>query len=249
MKNKIVFKNIIFISIIAFLCAGLLSTANAEETKKGTVSLGKGFNVRAKASLDSKIISVLKPESSIDLVEESGDWYKIKVGTTYGYILKEFVKLDSESKSEASKTSKGIVLTENGLNLREKADSKSKVLSVLKPGAEVEILETKDTWCKVKADDEYTGYVSKSYLSLDETDTEAVQSSDSADTTEDKILSGTVLTKNGLNLRSEADLKSKIITTIKPNTTVEIIEETGSWYKLKVNNLEGYAYKQFIKIQ
>lgn len=256
MKKKIIFKNIIFISIITFLCTGFLSVANAEELKKGTVTLGKGFNVRSEASLDSKIISVLKPESPVELVEESGAWYKIKIGTAYGYILKEFVKPDAAkadsskpaTQPETAKTSKGTVLTKNGLNLRESADAKSKILEALKPGTIVEIIETKDSWCKVKAD-EYTGYVSKCYIKPDETTKQEVQSSDAADTSENNILNGIVLAKNGLNLRSEADLKSKVISVIKLNTPVQITEENDGWYKIKVNNLEGYVSKQFIKVQ
>lgn len=266
MKNKNIFKIIIFISAILFLSVELSSKVRAQDIKKGAVSSDNGLNVRAEAKLKSKIISVLQPNSVVELLEESGDWYKIKIGSIFGYIHKEFVKLDSEGEdtaaaanslsgdssktgvTEESKTIEGTVLTEKGLNLREEADAASKVIELLEPNTKVEVLETANIWCKVKAN-EHTGYVSKQYLKLDKAETQTVQASTNTAETKNEMVKGIVLTDNGLNLRSEANLKSKIVSIIKPKTSVNIIGESGDWYKLKIDTLEGYAFKQFIKTE
>jgi N-acetylmuramoyl-L-alanine amidase len=269
MKVEKFFRIIISISAIFFLSIGLLYTVKAENIKEGTVSSKNGLNVRAEASLKSKIISILKSNTPVELLEESGDWYKIKLSSDYGYIHKKFVTLKPENQdttaaiklsvansktepkaavTEESKQIKGTVLTEKGLNLREEADATSKTIELLKPGTKVEVLETTNIWCKVKVD-EYTGYVSKQYLKLQNIAEQTAQTSSNTAASDNKAVQGIVLTENGLNLRTAADFKSKIVSIVKPKTLVNIIEEAGDWYKLKIDKLEGYAFKQFVKIE
>ena len=58
------------------------------------------------------------------------------------------------------------VASKNGLNLREKKNTKSEILIVIPFSEEIEILKTKKKWCKVSYGD-LTGYVQKKYLSED----------------------------------------------------------------------------------
>ena len=58
-------------------------------------------------------------------------------------------------------------------------------------------------------------------------------------------LTGTVNT-NELNLRDGASLSSNIITKLNKNETLNIIEETGDWYKVSYKNYTGYVSKQYL---
>lgn len=83
---------------------------NQEETKKEEhVYLNKtayvitdGINFRQEPNTDSKILKTFLQNAKITILEETGDWYKIKHNEQEGYILKMYV---SEKKTEVTSRS------------------------------------------------------------------------------------------------------------------------------------------------
>ncbi|MGH4124429.1 MAG: alkaline phosphatase [Clostridium sp.] len=59
----------------------------------GIVTAKSGLNVRKSSSLNSPLIGLLKYNSSVTIVEQTGNWYKISYGKSQGYVSKNFVKL------------------------------------------------------------------------------------------------------------------------------------------------------------
>ena len=60
---------------------------------------------------------------------------------------------------------------------------------------------------------------------------------------------GTVVTDGGrLNMRKSADEKARIVTKIKNNATVEVLDHTDGWYHIRFDGQEGYVKEQFIKL-
>lgn len=59
-----------------------------EETMIGTV-IGGVLNVRAEASRDSKIETVLNCGEEVEIVEKSDEWHKIKDG----YVMAEYIEI------------------------------------------------------------------------------------------------------------------------------------------------------------
>ena len=57
---------------------------------------------------------------------------------------------------------------------------------------------------------------------------------------------GTVNAPNGLVLRNEASKSAKPITTVYDNAKVEILEQSGEWYKVKYGEQEGYVAKRLV---
>lgn len=51
-----------------------------------------------------------------------------------------------------------------------------------------------------------------------------------------------------LKLRKEASTESDILSLLNLGEKLEIIEKTGDWYKVKVNNKTGYVHKDYIKL-
>lgn len=60
---------------------------------------------------------------------------------------------------------------------------------------------------------------------------------------------GTVNAPNGLILRDEAATNGEIITTISDDSSVEIIEEDGEWYRVKYNDDEGYVFAEYVDVE
>ena len=60
---------------------------------------------------------------------------------------------------------------------------------------------------------------------------------------------GTVNAPSGLILRKEASKSGAVIMEVKNNANVEIIEETGEWYKVKYNDTEGYLFAEYVNVE
>ena len=51
-----------------------------------------------------------------------------------------------------------------------------------------------------------------------------------------------------LNLRSEASTSSDVVALLNSGDKLDIISETGNWYKVKYNGKEGYVSKDYVKV-
>lgn len=63
-----------------------------------------------------------------------------------------------------------------------------------------------------------------------------------------KATSATVNTET-LNLRKEASTESNILEQLNAGQKLEIIEKSGDWYKVRVNNITGFVHKEYIKLE
>jgi len=66
--------------------------------------------------------------------------------------------------------------------------------------------------------------------------------------TEDKPASARVKVDTALSLRSQPSSKSEKLDTLPNGTAVEILEESGGWYKVKASGKTGYVGHKYIEI-
>ena len=52
---------------------------------------------------------------------------------------------------------------------------------------------------------------------------------------------------DGLNVRSGPSASNTVVTTLSRNTRVQVISKTGSWWKIKYGNIEGYVYSEYLR--
>lgn len=77
------------------------------------------LNVREEASKSSEVIKVLKQKAKIEILAETGEWYKIKLDSENGYVMKTYI-VDSLDKVVVKTTPKtttptsGIKVVANG---------------------------------------------------------------------------------------------------------------------------------------
>ena len=69
-------------------------------------------NVRKEASTDAKVIMYVTQDDKVEVLEKSGDWYKIKYKNKEGYVYADFIKVD-EVISETTKNSEKNKITES----------------------------------------------------------------------------------------------------------------------------------------
>lgn len=60
---------------------------------------------------------------------------------------------------------------------------------------------------------------------------------------------GTVNAPSGLVLRKEASKSAQPITTVYDDATVEVLEQSGEWYKVKYGSYEGYMFAEFVEVE
>ena len=56
------------------------------------------------------------------------------------------------------------------------------------------------------------------------------------------------ITTSNLNMRTGEGTNHKIITTIKKGEKVQVLDNNGSWWKVKYNNKTGYSYKNYLRV-
>lgn len=140
------------------------------------VTDGSPLNVRSLPSMDGAIISKLSNGQLVQINGKIGDWYKISVGSSTGYIFHSYIKEATNETPpttapaptpEAPSVTSGLIgkVTVNGLNVREQANATSTSIDTLSRGQKVEVLSIDGYWAKIRVNGK-VGHVHKSYLKL-----------------------------------------------------------------------------------
>ena len=129
-------------------------------------------------------------------------------------------------------TNQNAVITGNVVNVRETADTSSKVLIKLPKGTVVSVIKTSNNWYNINYDN-LEGWISGEYISVKEAN-----------------LGTGVVTVEVLNLRSKPNTSSDVVSKLKQNDKVTLLERSGEWYKVKTSNGDiGWASSEYITIR
>jgi len=132
----------------------------------------------------------------------------------------------------------------SAVNLRKSASTSSAIVKVLKSGEKITITSTSTVgWYKVKVGTK-TGYVGRTYVTYTKPKTQTTTTT-AKKTTTTTTKTGWV-TASSLAVRKTASDSAAKVTTLKKNAKVTITGTTGSWYKIKVGSVTGYAKKAYI---
>lgn len=225
-------------------------------------SYSSTLNVRSSASGSSGVIGSLKKASSVNIVAVSGDWYKIKYNSSYGYVSSKYISLSSSqpviNDSTTTNTANVTNLTSNKfgvvnlsnkssyLNLRN--NPSGNVICSLPYGSKLQILGTSGSWYKVNSNGT-VGYVSADYVSISSgntvTTTAATNSQPQAG---GKVGTVTLSNKNStLNLRS-APWTGRILSELSYGSKVQILSSSGRWYKVQAGSAVGFVHSDYIAL-
>lgn len=146
------------ISLGAFSPA--LSAAAATLPAAGkSLTQSTGLNIRQAATTASRSLGTVDPGAYIEVIGESGSFYKVRYTTNgaIGYCHKDYIDLITEES--------GTVATASGpLNLRSRSSTDSGILAKLPKGTELPVLDVLNNgWIKVLYG-KTVGYVSADYF-------------------------------------------------------------------------------------
>lgn len=90
------------------------STSSSSSSSTGSV-IASYLNLRKSASNSAKILKVLTYGTKVTIQGTTGSWYKIKVGSTTGYVSKAYIKKTSSSSSSNQSSSTSSVVTSSSV--------------------------------------------------------------------------------------------------------------------------------------
>ena len=131
----------------------------------GVVTAPAGLNLRVAPNVNATILTMLAPDTRLELLELSGGWYRVRVGGQEGFVAADFVAPE-QAPAEAADTEAaglGFVTAPAGLNLRAAANTTATILTRLDKDKRVQLLGLSDGWYHVRADGR-EGFVSAEFI-------------------------------------------------------------------------------------
>ncbi len=97
MKSKKNIRSIIVMAILGVISLFFINISLAANTAKVNVETA---NLRETADGNSKILEQLSINSEVEIIEKSGDWYKVKVKNITGYLRQDLLTINEEISDE-----------------------------------------------------------------------------------------------------------------------------------------------------
>ena len=124
-------------------------------------------NVRQQPSTASEVVGKLYADCVGTVLEDCGDWVLVESGNLTGYVVKEYLFLESDAKVQIErKYQPKAKVTANVLNVRAQASTEAVVLGEVYNGKIFDFLEFCGDWVKVRYSEDQTGYVYGAYVSV-----------------------------------------------------------------------------------
>lgn len=246
-----------------------VQTAKPAETPSGKVGTvnATALNVRSGAGTKFGTLGSLKQNTKITILEATNGWFKISYNGSTGYVSQDYVTLDSGS-SDSSRPSRGDsgttspvqksgTVNVSALNLRTGPGTNYGIIKSLYSGSKLEVLEEISGWYKVSYSGN-TGYVSKEFVTVD-SNTQAptptpppsnVEKPTTPPVIEAPVVQGKVaiISADVLNVRSGAGTNYSKIEVARYGNKFPILAHSNGWYKISINNKEGWVHGDYIKV-
>ena len=199
-------------------------------------------NMRSGPSKDHRVVATLGSGTKVTLISKEGDWAKISVNGTEGYVMTIFLSEKDPAKNDDQKNSEGYIQSPNSMpvNLREGPGRSTKVTGTLVTGTEVSLLGKEGDWTKVKVKtDGQTGYVLTSYI----VSQNPYSSRNGSKTTYPTVY---IVSDNGgaVNIRETPD--GKPVAQVPSGTEATLVNPGSVWSKVEVDGASGYVKNEYI---
>ncbi len=212
----------------------LTASAALAETADSALVQGGSLNLRATPSLTAKVLGQFPTGTLVEIVGEGNEWYQVEVNGKEGYMMARFLNTDMKAQSATVHTNSGI-----GLNLREEPGMEGGIITSVRNGGEVTVLQKGREWSRVSVDGE-EGFMATRYLRFDESGKPATGMQAVVNNPKDTQV---------LNLRKEASLNARVLDYYRNGVEVTILKAGDTWHKVQVEDGKvGYMMAKFLKL-
>ena len=207
-----------------------MAANNAYASNIGTVT-ASSLNVRSGPSTSYKIVTTVKKNDKVNILQSSNGWYKIETASVkQGWASSSYISISNNDTNNNTNTSENIaIVNTDGLKFRTGAGTSYSIIKVLNKGEKVEVISESAGWSKVRYDSRL-GYVASQYI--DKTNTNYIIKEVNTD---------------GLNVRTGPSTSYSSIGKLNKGTKVQVISESAGWSKINYNNKIAYVSSGYLK--
>ena len=240
-------KKIRMLSILACICMCFTLFSSVAFASESAYVLSKNswpVNLRSAATRSSDVLDLLVTGTKVTVLDKGSEWTKIRVGNLEGYIMSTFLtSSDPFAPGNTSSTSKSgtpiYIVSDNGksINVRTGPGTDYPVLEPVPSGTKATLLESGNTWSKVKTDD-ITGFVKTEYLTKEKP----------TETPKDKPVTRYVQSVNSapVNMRQKATRSSEVVAELVTGTEVKVLSTSGNWSEISVGSQTGWIKSLYL---
>ena len=226
---------------LMLLGAAPVAMADPEITEDSIITIVncKNYaNVHELADKESKVLGWAPRGNIYKLLAAEGNYYKIQYKKdTVGYVHKSLAKVGKKTDPPTGKIAT-VTNAPDGVNIRAKASSKSKILGVAYNGETFEVKGKSGKWIKVVYDGDIA-FIYSAYLTISGgTPTPPVMPGEK----------GYICANNYANVRAKASSHSKKLGTADLGTTWKVLGRSGNWVMVDYYGETGFIYKKYTVI-
>ncbi|WP_300276817.1 C40 family peptidase [Peptacetobacter sp.] len=230
------------------------SYSNTESGYMAYVSVSSSLNVRSSASTSSSVITSLKNNTRVQVIEKSNNgWTKIKTDNgQIGWVSSKYI-VSSPSSGNTSSQEESEIISGNlkinvssGLNVRKGPGTNYSVIGSLSGGSIVKAKEKSNGWYKIETANGVEGWISGKYVS---STNESGNSQDTSQNNSSSTVSGRVKVtiSKGLNIRTGPGTNNSILGSLSGGSVVEVKEKSNGWYKIETaNGVKGWISGDYV---
>ena len=226
------------------------------DAKSAVVTLSNPLdclNLRREASTSSAILATMAHGTQVTLLEMGSAWSRVQYGTLSGYVKNEYISVIDDAVDE---TPEGVVslgtavvsLADESqtLNLRAAPTVNSAVLSHLRHGQTLTVLERYERWTQVQMGS-LTGYVSNDYILFSQAETESTPAPQATPAPVTETMTAIVLPEGGLNLRTSASRTAGVIMTLPQGTMLRVTgTPVDGMLPVALGDLTGFVASEYV---
>jgi len=128
----------------------------------GTVT-ATTLNIRAGARTDRAVVATVTKGTKVTVLDKLNDWYKVKLSNgTVGWASSAYVSLGGSATT--NKFPRTATVTATSLNIRAGARVERPLVTTVKKGTKVTLLDSLGDWYKVKLSNGKVGWAVKTYI-------------------------------------------------------------------------------------
>ena len=211
----------------------LSSTAALADTADSALVQGGRLNLRQTPSLAAKVLGQFPTGTMVEIIESGDEWHKVEVEGKTGFMMAKFLNTAEKQQTAIVRTNTGI-----GLNLREEPSTEGTIITSVKNGGEVVVLQKGTNWSRVSVGT-HEGFMSTHF----------------GNAPAQQPATGKIAVVNNprdtqvLNLRQSASLDAKVLDYYRNGVKVTILKAGSTWHKVQVEDGKvGYMMAKYLKV-
>lgn len=267
MKSKMNIKSIVIMAAVSIISLFFINMSLAANTGKIRVETA---NLRETTEESAKILDLLSMNDEVEIIEKTGEWYKVKAKGITGYVRQDLITVNGEVAQNNITENKETIqeqpiqnneveskneTEEKDIELGKKKiaeDTKLKILPVInatdiievKKDEEINIIEIMNGWVCVETQTT-KGWMRKEKIQKEEEKVEEASETPQEQQTQ-TVIKTLYVNSASINVRKEANTSADIVANLPVNTSVDVLAEANGWSQVKVNGKEGYILSSLL---